>query len=385
MRRSVLMGAKLAALVGVTSLLACEPGGGGGSRPLPPPPAQGANDRIRYAERRPFLKSENDYYVSDPFVGHLHRPMAQRRFRWSEHQRGEIVMQTNNLGLREDADTSPRDRDGLITILVTGDSHTDGVVWNSESFPNLVERELEKRNSTKHFDVLNGGVGHFGPYNYPRIVERYAFLDPAMVIVAFYAGNDFLDCAELLESTGIANQRGRDYYERLNALSEPLRRTASQHINQAYYLSVFPHMQAQVLDFAEAQLARLAGWCGSHGVELLVVLLPDKLTVERDEASLRQAAEALKLGVEDLTVGRRLTEGLRARLEGRNIEVLDLEPEMAGQHGLYWDQDHHLSSDGHRLVAETLLEVEGGRFDRLVALAGSGNIRQSDREAVGSP
>jgi len=365
----LLRGVRVVALVGVGSLSACAPRGGDGPGPLPPPPAQVANDDNDYVQRRPFLVSESDYYVPDPFVGHLHRARARRRLKWEEHPLGEIVIQTNNLGLREDEDTSTDDRDGLVTILVTGDSQTDGVVWNSESFPNRVERELKRRHPSRRFDVLNGGVGHFGPYNYPRFVERYAFLDPAMVIVVFYAGNDFLDCAQILETTGITNERGPEYYRRLSALPKPLHRMASQHLNQAYYLSVFPHMQAHVLDFAEAQMARLANWCGDHGVELLVALLPEKIAVERDDASLQQASEALQLSLDDVAVSRRLTQRLRARLEARGIRVLDLEPAMAGQQGLYWDRDHHLSSEGHWVVAEILLEVEGERFGRLTAAA----------------
>jgi hypothetical protein len=91
---------------------------------------------------RGFLARESAYYIPHPQVGHVHRPHAERRMQWPEHPRGEIVFRTNNLGFREDQDTAPRKPDGTVRIMVLGDSHTDGVVWNSESFPNLLEQRL---------------------------------------------------------------------------------------------------------------------------------------------------------------------------------------------------------------------------------------------------
>lgn len=327
----------------------------------PTPPA----DEIVYVEKRGFLESEDDYYLPDPLVGHLHRPGARRSYKWKGHPRGEVVLQTNNMGFREDHDTVTEGREGLVTILVTGDSHTDGVVWNDESFPNLLESGLAQRFPSVRFDVINGGVGYYGPYNYPRFIEKYAVLAPKLVIVNFYTGNDFQDACQVLESAGLANERGSDYYSRLNALPKRLRQVAGQHLNQAFYLSIFPTMQPAALDYTEKQLGRLADYCRAHEIELLILLQPDKLEVEADPSVYAEAATALELEVEQLHVGRRLSLELAARLEQRGVAVVDLLPMLAGNKDLFWPPDHHVNNVGHRKVAEFLLEHEGERFVKL--------------------
>ncbi|MFS8084781.1 MAG: hypothetical protein ACMG6H_04060 [Acidobacteriota bacterium] len=69
-----------------------------------------------------FLVDEANYYVADAIAGHLHRPNANLEFAWPEHPKGKIIFRTNNLGFREDHDTSIKKADGTVRILVTGDS-----------------------------------------------------------------------------------------------------------------------------------------------------------------------------------------------------------------------------------------------------------------------
>jgi hypothetical protein len=48
--------------------------------------------------------------------------------RWPEHPEGGFRMVVNNKGLRENEDTQIQKADQAFRILVTGDSHIDGVV-----------------------------------------------------------------------------------------------------------------------------------------------------------------------------------------------------------------------------------------------------------------
>ena len=102
-------------------------------------------------------------------------------------------MTTNNLGFREDEDTQENKPANTIRVLVTGDSHIDGVVYNSESFPNLLESRLNADYGSERFEVINGGVGYYGPQHYLGFLRKYAFLRPDMFIVVVYSGNDFQD------------------------------------------------------------------------------------------------------------------------------------------------------------------------------------------------
>jgi hypothetical protein len=120
-----------------------------------------------------FLEEQSDYYMSDLVIGHIHRPNVQREVTWDEHPEGRVIMRTNNLGFREDTDTDVKKRDDTVRILVTGDSHIDGVVDNSESFPNRLEALLNSSGLGPTFEVINGGTGYYGPQHYSRFIEKY--------------------------------------------------------------------------------------------------------------------------------------------------------------------------------------------------------------------
>ncbi len=319
------------------------------------------SQNLEYVEQRPFLTREVDYYQADPLVGHVHLPNARREFEWQEHPRGEIVFRTNNLGFREDADTEPQARQGVERVLVTGDSHIDGVVWNQESYPNLLEGLLQV--DGQEVEVLNGAAGYYSPYNYRRLLEKHAGLGLSTVIVTFYTGNDFLESGVVLESTGHANNRPEDYWPTFNSLPKRLRQVAGQHLNQTFYLNTFPHMQQETLDFAIGELEAMSLHATDLGATIIVLLLPSKLDVESNERDLAEAGEALKLEDEQLRINQTMTERLKGRLQTAGIPYIDLLPLMRGRSNLYWERDHHLSLEGHRVIAELLATGAGNIFD----------------------
>ena len=102
--------------------------------------------------------------VYDPDSYNFARPNLRGHQSFQEHQAGGFPVVTNNLGLREDADTDVA-KAGL-RILVTGDSHTDGMCANSESFPNRLEALLAERRPGEVVEVLNAGRGGFSFHNY---------------------------------------------------------------------------------------------------------------------------------------------------------------------------------------------------------------------------
>src|SRR5262245_5827859 len=99
--------------------------------------------------------------VYDPVAYVLEKPDSSSTWKWEEHRGGELTKRTNNLGFNEDQPTEIR-KHGL-RILVAGDSHTEGVVNNSESFCNVAERLLQQSLGRKDVEVLNAGVGYTCP------------------------------------------------------------------------------------------------------------------------------------------------------------------------------------------------------------------------------
>lgn len=321
-----------------------------------------------YQEQREFLRTEADYYRFDPIAGHVHVGGALRSFEWPEHATGRIEMRTNSLGFREDEPTNDRPEPGVTRILVAGDSHTDGVVWNAESFPNLLESRLNAVDRDHRYEVVNGGVGYYGPFNYLGLLRRAIDLDFGLsgYVVNLYAGNDFLDAAVVLEALGRRVVRGADYGRPIDALTPALRAGFPQHLNQAYYLATFPDMRAEVLRYTIDRFREIAALCAERKIRLLVLVQPTSLDVEHDAARDELALATLGLHPGDLEVGARLGAQLCAELQRDGVRCLDLLPSLRGSTGLFWKRDHHLGTLGHRRYAESIWQLAA---DDLLAMS----------------
>ncbi len=110
-----------------------------------------------------------------------------------EHPDGHFLYRGNNLGFREDHDTRIGKSDS-VRIVVLGDSHTDGVCWNRESYANRLEYRLNARGDGRGYEVVNAGTGKYSPFQYLRAYQyRIKPLHPDIVIIGLYIGNDFFD------------------------------------------------------------------------------------------------------------------------------------------------------------------------------------------------
>jgi hypothetical protein len=308
----------------------------------------------------PFLESESNFYVADPVAGFLHKPNARRVLSLSERSAGAIfTLETNNLGFREDRDTATKKAPGSYRILVTGDSHTDGVVANAESFANRLELRLAAAGRQRAFEVINGGVGHYGPFQYRRFYRRHAELAPDLLVVNLFMGNDFLDtCRELEQVQGVANPRPEAYGPALAAANPKIPGGVAQGLNQVYYLTTFPPMVERSLAATAEELIALRDEARDDDVPLLVLLQPARIAVDRGEVTserLALARQQLGIGPEALAVQETLRQGILARLQAARVPFLDLHPSFAAEPaGLFWDYDEHLSVRGHERVAAEL-------------------------------
>jgi hypothetical protein len=306
-----------------------------------------------------FLERETDFYVADPVAGFLHKPNAQRTLSLPERSGETFALKTNNLGFREDRDTAPKKAPGSYRILVTGDSHTDGVVANAESFANRLELRLAAADPHRGFEVINGGVGHYGPFQYRRFYRRQAGLAPDLLVVNLFMGNDFLDaCRELEQVQGVVNPRPEAYGPRLAAANGEIPGSVAQGLNQVYYLTAFPPMVERSLEATAEELIALRDEARRDGVPLLVLLQPARIAVDRGEVTsgrLAVAQQILGIGPEALAVQETLRQGILARLRAAGVPCLDLQPSFAAEPaGLFWDFDEHLSVRGHEKVATEL-------------------------------
>ena len=299
----------------------------------------------------------------DAQAGLLLPPDHVETWPWPEHPSGKVEWRTNNLGLLESAPTVP-EKQGL-RIFLTGDSHLMSV-WPEESFPNVFEAELRAA-GYEGCEVLNSGIGYTGPRLYLRRIERFLELDPDVVIVSFFAGNDFWDDVFVEYDMKLSTPPRVDpaYHERLKKGMERHHGALYQGLNQAYFFKHWPGMADLSLDMALSTLDEIQALCRREDIELFVVFLPTKVDVDiEDEPEVRAAALAtLELSEEEAAINVRLTERAVRALGERGIPTLDPTAAMrADPRPFYWRKDHHLAVAGSAFVAEAMF----GAFEPLL-------------------
>ncbi|MFA6316146.1 MAG: hypothetical protein WC943_01910 [Elusimicrobiota bacterium] len=324
------------------------------------PSAGAAPDRALEAIASEILAKESGYYQADPVVGFVHRPSQRIPTPWPEHPAGSIEVVINGQGFREDRPTKTRKAAGSLRILVTGDSHTDGVVPNRESFPNVLEAALERGTGAGKVEVINGGVGHYSFQNYGRFLKRHLSLRPDVFVVAVYSGNDFGEAAHYLELAE-GRSSGKAYLSRLSQAERINGGAVWQALNQVVYFKSFPAMAGRARAFAQERLRELDRLCRQERIRLLVVLLPTKLDVEwdSDQERLDRVRDFLGLSDSDLGINASLREGLARWLTKEGIPHWDATADLIkvrGKAGLFWKHDYHLGTEGHRHLAYLLLE-----------------------------
>jgi len=110
----------------------------------------------------------------------------------------------NSLGFRDD-EVAPEKDANTKRILVLGDSFTFGMsVSQPEIFTEKLEKMLnEKKDGTK-YDVINGGaIGYTTDNEYLLMNEKGLSLNPDIVVLAFFAGNDVTEIRRHIWETSV--------------------------------------------------------------------------------------------------------------------------------------------------------------------------------------
>ena len=105
---------------------------------------------------------------------------------------GSWLFETNAQGFRNREDFDYAKPDGIVRVLVLGDSHTQGYeVRQDHTFSAIIEKYLDKNGHPAQ--VLNTGVSGFSTAEELLFLENEGIkYDPDFVVVGFYA-NDFED------------------------------------------------------------------------------------------------------------------------------------------------------------------------------------------------
>ncbi|MCZ6597374.1 MAG: SGNH/GDSL hydrolase family protein [Planctomycetota bacterium] len=329
---------------------------GGLTEAYPPPLVREPIDEETAAVFFPALTTGQMVY--DPHSYVRRRGNVEQRISFLEHPAGGWTVRTNEQGMREDENVQTDKPD--LRILVTGDSHTDGICENSESFPNVLEALLAKTMQGKTVEALNAGTGLYNLFNYLGTFERFAELDPDVFVVAVYGGNDFSGAMYLQRYFNRrAPYKQGSFRWNSKRVGPALESLGPQEIIQEVYFLNHPDDVSLAIDLACSISVELERQCTEAGVQLLFVYLPPPFRGQpaHFEEELREVVGRMRLVDVKLGVSDRIADAWLDFLQERRVPYVDLRPHFReSDELLYWRTDHHLNVAGHRVVGEILLE-----------------------------
>lgn len=296
-----------------------------------------------------------DVYDPETYFRHRAHVDQERRLPDREDRAATWRLRTNSLGLRDDELRS--DRPGL-RVLMTGDSHSEGVCDNEQTFASRLERDLA---ASRGVDVecINAAKGGFSFYNYLGVLDRFRDLDFDVFVVTVYGGNDF---SEVLTLRHYFHSTPRPSL--LELCPDEIAKT--QRIDfallaQAYlglkYFDAFPSEVELALSTARDVMAEIQAVCRRRGVELLVAYLPSVVEVQAQhfERTTERMTRALGLSADAVRLQERLAERFLADLQELGVRCVDLRPAFReAPELLYWWREWHIDLAGHELVARCL-------------------------------
>ncbi|KAB8151950.1 hypothetical protein EZY14_015870 [Kordia sp. TARA_039_SRF] len=298
-----------------------------------------------------------EYFVPDSTAMFVHKPNIHLYDNWgTPQQKMSTERRTNNVGFREDDDITTKQKDEL-RVLVTGDSHTDGVLrYNTQSFVNIWEEKLNAADSTKFYNCMNGGVGYYTFRNYYGFLKKYTYLQPDVFLINVFVGNDFREAAMFEDNrTSISNvYKSLRMRFRKKLLSEEQQAIAyTQGLEQLLYFESFPDEKKRTMEIAQGYLLQIKEWCQQHHIRLIVTVLPSKLDVNVD---FRQKIQHLfNLDEKTMQSNQELTQTFIEFLQTEQIAYYDLQPLLqSASEKVYWDVDLHINPRAHEMIAEFL-------------------------------
>src|SRR3989344_7871559 len=305
----------------------------------------------------------------------------------------------NSAGIR-DQEYSLEKPAGIYRVLVTGDSFTEGFgVENNEAFVNKLEAYVNQT-SDRQVEAINAGVSSWSPTTEYIFLKNFGLkFNPDLVIVVVTV-SDFSD--EYFYEREVANlgaetqlftapvavavetktkTRLRDKLKMYNFLSIKIKTMLGRYnpIGGVHPLDIGKVEKDQMavsrldepvgyqssLDKMEQRLQQIADLLSSQKRKFLLVLLPHPHMVNGQEWAKGRSFFGFKKGV---SYSRRGFDDLAVWDKMHGIDNLDLTPTLqiaSASRRLYFDNDGHLNSEGHDIVAKALHTYLTPKFSSL--------------------
>jgi hypothetical protein len=296
-------------------------------------------------------------YVYDPHLYFRKVPGLSMVMQQPDYPGGTWTLHTNAAGLREDAEM-PATRPDLF-VLVAGDSHSEGVCSNNESYANRLEGALARDRPGRSVEVLNTASASYTFYNYLGALEAFADRRPDVFITAFFGGNDFMECLPLYHYFHRSQSApvNRDEWTRLSAVLAMGESALAQGLSSASYFSRFPDQVDCALGAALEVSDEIRRRCKEMGTAWIVVYIPSVFDLPDSEAAapLAQAKALMHLSDEDLQAGNRLADRLVGALRDRAVDVIDMRDYFTKEGRPWYWIEYHMNLKSQAKIAELLL------------------------------
>ena len=288
------------------------------------------------------------YFQKDNLAVAVHTPNLQKDEPFAEHPSGCICKQYNNKGFISAVTTADVKAPGTRRVLVTGDSHTDGVVWTEENFCTLLQDTLNQKKQS--VELLNAGAGFYSFENYKGVLQRNLYLKPDAFVIMVYTGNDFIETLFYDYHWYNPLQSLRQFRARLGWRYQYPLMYNSQSLAQVLYFSFYPQQKQKALAIAKENLKTIDALCRKNAMELRIVFIPSAFDV--DTGYQQKIQKAYSFTNEELTVNRRLTTELLQWCKAASISTVDLLDDLQPQ--FFYREDQHLNPAGNQKIARLL-------------------------------
>lgn len=293
----------------------------------------------------------------DPFCQLRYKAFFDGRVTVPSMPGGGWRMRMNDIGTRDDENLLPQHPD--LRVLVTGDSHTDGVCDNHESFANVLEADLRQLRPEQTVETLNAARGGYTFFNYLGVLERFLPLEPDVLIVGIYGGNDFSESLKMhyVFHASRSEPPAKDFWPLINQAYKVDRDPLSQAFIAIKSLTASPGAAETTLQVARDVSTEIAVTCWRHGIRPIFVYIPAFTQIEREDHPelVARLSALLELAPTDLDVLDRIGDSYLEHLRALRVDSLDLRPVFrASDQPLYWTHDWHINTTAQRLIAREL-------------------------------
>ena len=264
-------------------------------------------------------------------------------------------------------------------VLGIGDSFAFGVVPYRFNYHTLLEERLRERGLD--VEVINMGIPSIGPVSYLNLLVREGLdLDPDMVVVSFFTGNDPIEAVhdragkrEWYEYSFVSSflyflVRVKPHYEarppKVAAVYDDNAAMLSEEAfldieyNRSYVCRRDSRQFRRDLAAALIPLAEMYEICRRRDIGFLVLIIPDELQVNRNLQHIVMARSGTSSdpGAWDWS---QPGAALAAELEKMGVAHIDLYPafsEASAHQSLYRPRDTHWNIAGNKLAARILVD-----------------------------